>query len=44
MTEEFIEEVRLTTGASIPCLAISSSAYDTVIHRIAEYAWSEGGR
>ena len=41
MTEEFIEEVRLTTGASIPCLAISSSAYETVIRKITEYAWSE---
>jgi len=41
MTEEFLEEVRLTIGASIPCLAISSSAYNTVIRKIAEYAWSE---
>ena len=41
MTKEFLEEVRLTTGASIPCLAISSSAYDEVIRLITEYAWSE---
>jgi len=39
MTEELKEEVRLVTGASIPCLAISSNSYEDVARYIGEYAW-----
>ena len=41
MTEELIEEIRMVTSASIPCLAISSNSYDTVAKEIGNYAWGD---